>query len=146
MILSLTVLLAHWLKSISRASPRPLLLLQFLLLAGSLAICIATGPRIDPYAPDAIFAGMLGASAMAVQNALVQISLPRAPATAVMTSNITRFAVDVGTLWLRVDPVNTAKARNRAASTLPVIVVFTFGCGLGASCEAALGLRALRCL
>jgi uncharacterized membrane protein YoaK (UPF0700 family) len=39
---------------------------------------------------------MLGVSAMAVQNALVQISLKGAPSTAVMTSNVTRFAMDVG--------------------------------------------------
>ena len=142
-VLSLTVLLAHWLVSVGRSSLCPLLLLQFLFLAGSLAICVAAGPRIDPVAPNAIFAGMLVVSAMAVQNALVQISLPGAPATAVMTSNVTRFAVDVGTLLRGADPIDRAKARSRVARTLPVIIGFTLGCGLGAACEAAMGLRAL---
>jgi len=36
-----------------------------------------------------------------------------------------------------------AKARNRATRTLPVIVGFALGCGLGAACEAALGLWSL---
>ena len=34
---------------------------------------------------------------------------------------------------------DVAKARNRAARTLPAIAGFTVGCGLGAACEAALG-------
>jgi hypothetical protein len=41
------------------------------------------------------------------------------------------------------DSTDVAKARNRAARTLPVIVGFTVGCGLGAACEAALGTWSL---
>jgi uncharacterized membrane protein YoaK (UPF0700 family) len=108
-------------------------------LAGFLVLCVAAGLRIDPNAAIAILAGMLGVSAMAVQNALVQISLKGAPSTAVMTSNVTRFAMDVGEVLLGGDSADVAKARNRAARTLPAIVGFTVGCGLGAACEAALG-------
>jgi uncharacterized membrane protein YoaK (UPF0700 family) len=46
-----------------------------LLLAGFLAVCVAAGSRIEPNAASALLAGMLGVSAMAVQNALLQISL-----------------------------------------------------------------------
>jgi hypothetical protein len=99
-MVGLTRLLAGGLASIGLASLRPLLLLQFLLLAGFLVLCVAAGPRIDPNATNAILAGMLGVSAMAVQNALVQISLKGAPSTAVMTSNVTRFAIDVGEVLL----------------------------------------------
>jgi uncharacterized membrane protein YoaK (UPF0700 family) len=60
-----------------------------------------------------------------------------------MTSNVTRFAMDVGELLLGDDPADVAKARNRAARTLPAIVGFTAGCGLGAACEAALGTWSL---
>jgi uncharacterized membrane protein YoaK (UPF0700 family) len=139
----LTRLLAGGLESIGLVSLRPLLLLQFLLLAGFLVLCVAAGQRIDPNATNAILAGMLGVSAMAVQNALVQISLKGAPSTAVMTSNVTRFAMDVGEVLLGGDSTDVAKARNRAARTLPVIVGFTVGCGLGAACEAALGTWSL---
>ena len=142
-MIGLTILLAGALESIGLASLRPLLLLQFLLLTGFLVLRVAAGPRIDPNATNAILAGMLGVSAMAVQNALVQISLKGAPSTAVMTSNVTRFAIDVGEVLLGGDPVDVAKARNRAARTLPVIVGFAVGCGLGAACEAALGLWSL---
>jgi uncharacterized membrane protein YoaK (UPF0700 family) len=141
--LGLTRLLAGGLEASGRASLRPLLLLQFLLLAGVLVLCVAAGPRIDPAAPGAIVAGMLSVAAMAVQNALVQTSLRGAPATAVMTSNITRFVMDAGTVLLGRDPDDVASARSRAKHTWPAIVGFAVGCGLGAMFEAATGLWAL---
>src|ERR1700746_3958405 len=73
------------------AALRPLLLLQFLLLSGLLAICIGVGSPANPDAAIMIVAAMLGVSAMAIQNALVQISLKDAPSTAVMTTNLTRL-------------------------------------------------------
>jgi uncharacterized membrane protein YoaK (UPF0700 family) len=142
-MVGLTRLLAGGLESIGLASLRPLLLLQFLLLAGFLGFCVVAGPRIDPNATHAILAGMLGVSATTVQNALVQISLKGAPSTAVRTSNVTRFAIDIGEVLLGGDPAVVAKARNRAACILPAIVGFTVGCGLGAACEAAFGTWSL---
>jgi uncharacterized membrane protein YoaK (UPF0700 family) len=142
-VLGLTRLLAGGLEAIGFASLRPLLLLQFLLLAGFLAICVAAGPRIDPNAAGAIIAGMLGVSAMAVQNALVPIALKGVPSTAVMTTNVTHIMMDVGTVLLGRDPDDVAEARRRAQHTWPAIVGFAAGCGLGAACEASLGLWAL---
>src|SRR6267154_1287226 len=66
--LGLTRLLVGGLGRIGFASLRPLLLLQLLLLAGFLVLCASAGPSIDPDTPVAILAGMLGVSAMAVQN------------------------------------------------------------------------------
>ena len=80
---------------------------------------------------------------MAVQNALVQISLKGVPSTAVMTTNVTHFMLDLGGVLVGGDPAEIAKARSRAMHTLPVIVGFTIGCGLGAACEAAVGLWSL---
>src|SRR5882762_5213877 len=111
--LGLTRLLAGALTRIGFASLRPLLLLQLLLLSGFLGLCISAGPRIDPGAPIAILAGMLGVSAMAVQNALVQVSLKGAPSTAVMTTNITRFMMDVGGAMFGREAAVVAKARSR---------------------------------
>jgi len=142
-MVGLTSLLAGGLESIGVASLRPLLLLQFLLLAGFLSVCVAADPRVDPNATKLLLAGMLGVSAMAVQNALVQISLKGAPSTAIMTTNVTRFAADIGQLLLGGNLAEVAKARNRAARTLPVIIGFAVGCGIGAACEAAVGLRSL---
>jgi uncharacterized membrane protein YoaK (UPF0700 family) len=141
--LALTRLLVGGLESIGLASLSPLLLLQFLLLLGFFVVCIAAGSRIDPDAPNAIFAGMLGVSAMAVQNALVQVSLTGAPSTAVMTTNVTRFTMDVGEILLGHDSDKAGESRRRAKHTWPAIVGFTIGCGFGAACESVAGLWSL---
>jgi uncharacterized membrane protein YoaK (UPF0700 family) len=141
--LVLTRLLAGSLERVRIASLRPLLLLQFLLLAGFLVLCVAAGPRSDPNAANLVIAGMLGVSAMAVQNALVQISLKGAPSTAVMTTNLTRLTMDIGEVLLARDPDDAAKARSRAKHTWPAVVGFALGCGLGAVGQAALDLWSL---
>ena len=136
-------LMAGALEAIGLASLLPLLLLQLLLLAALLILAISAGPRIDPDAANLILAGMLGVSAMAVQNALVQISLTGAPSTAVMTTNITRFMMDVGTLVSGRPAREVGSARRRAKRTWPAIAGFAVGSALGAVCEAALGLHSL---
>ncbi|MEH2545112.1 uncharacterized membrane protein YoaK (UPF0700 family) [Bradyrhizobium sp. AZCC 2262] len=141
--LGLTRLLASVLERIGFASLRPLLLLQLLLLVGFLALCASAGARVDPHAARAILAGMFGVSAMAVQNALVQISLKGVPSTAVMTTNITHFMMDIGEVLFGRKLSDVAKARARALLTWPAIVGFAAGCGLGATCEAAIGLTSL---
>jgi uncharacterized membrane protein YoaK (UPF0700 family) len=125
------------------ASLPPLLLLQLVLLSAFLAICIAAGPRLDLNAANMVFAAMLGVAAMAVQNAVVRLSLTRSPSTAVMTTNITVFTMDVGEMLLGRDANRIAEARNRAKVTWPAITGFLLGCALGALSEAALGLRSL---
>jgi uncharacterized membrane protein YoaK (UPF0700 family) len=141
--LGLTRLLAGALESAGLASLRPLLVLQLLLLCGFLLLCASAGAHIDPDATKAILAGMLGVSAMAVQNALVQISLKGAPSTAVMTTNITRVMMDIGEMMLGRGPADVAKARDRAMRSWPAIVGFAVGCGLGATFETAIGLWSL---
>jgi uncharacterized membrane protein YoaK (UPF0700 family) len=125
------------------AALRPLLLLQFLLLFGFLAICIGIGSVADPNAAITIVAAMLGVSAMAVQNALVQLSLRGAPTTAVMTTNLTRLVLDLGDVWLGTNPDGRAKAMARARRTGIAITGFVVGAGLGAWCQAHLGLWSL---
>jgi uncharacterized membrane protein YoaK (UPF0700 family) len=142
-VLALTRLSASGLEAAGLASLRPLLALQFVLLAVALALCVAAGTPLDPAAPSAVIAAMLAVAAMAVQNTLVQISLKGAPSTAVMTTNVTRFMADVGTVLLGSDPREVAGARQRARRTWPAIVGFAAGCGLGAACENAYGPWAL---
>jgi uncharacterized membrane protein YoaK (UPF0700 family) len=122
---------------------RPLLLLQFLLLSGLLAICIGVGSLTGPDAAIMIVAAMLGVSAMAVQHALVQLSLKDAPSTAVMTTNLTRFVLDLGEVWLGTNPDSRAKAMARARRTGVAIAGFVAGAGFGAWCQAHVGLRSL---
>jgi uncharacterized membrane protein YoaK (UPF0700 family) len=142
-VLCLARLLAGGFEAIGPSSLRPLLLLQLLFLAGSLFICVAAGQGMDPNAAIATVVGILGVSAMAVHNALAQVSLPGAPATAVATTNIARFMTDVGTLLLGSKRDEMVAARKRANRSCPSIVGFVIGCGFGAVCEAHFGLRAL---
>jgi uncharacterized membrane protein YoaK (UPF0700 family) len=141
--LGLTRLLAAGLEIMQTDSLRPLLALQVVLLSGMLLLCVMAGAERDQNARIMITAGMLGVAAMAVQNVLVQISLRGAPPTAVMTSNITRLAMDIGAVVFSRDPRDVAAARNRAQHTWPAIVGFAVGCALGAACQAAVGLLSL---
>jgi uncharacterized membrane protein YoaK (UPF0700 family) len=49
-----------------------------------------------------------------------------------MTTNITRFVMDVGEVLLRNDPDKVAEASRRARHTFPAIIGFAGGAGLGA--------------
>jgi uncharacterized membrane protein YoaK (UPF0700 family) len=141
--LALTRLLVVGLESIGVASLRPLLLLELLLIAGSLVLCVALGPRVDPNTATAIIAGMLGVSAMAVQNGLVQLALTGMPSTTAMTSNVTGFTMDVSTMLLGRGPDDVTRARTRAKQTWPALAGFALGCGLGAACELVVDLWSL---
>ncbi len=140
-VLALTRLLVAGLEATGLASLRPLLLLlQLLLLTGFLAFGVAAGPSVSPDTAMTILAGMLGVSAMAVQNAMVAMSLKDSPTTAVMTTNITRFVMDMGEVLLGDDLDKVAEARRRARHTFPAIIGFAGGAGLGAWCFVVVGL------
>jgi uncharacterized membrane protein YoaK (UPF0700 family) len=86
---------------------------------------------------------MFGVCAMAVQNAMVQVSLTGAPSTAAMTTNITRFTMDAGDVLLGKHPDEVAAARRRAGRTWPAIVGFAAGGAAGAALYAAVGISSM---
>jgi len=141
-VLGLTRLLVSGLEAAGLASLRPLLLLQLLLVTGFLAFAVAASPSVSPRMIT-ILAGMLGVSAMAVQNAMVVMSIKDSPSTAVMTTNITRFVMDVGEVLLSNNLEKVAEARRRARHTFPAIIGFSVGAGLGAACFVVAGLWSL---
>lgn len=143
LVLLLARVAAGTLERAGIASLRPLLLAQFVALTGFFLLSVTAGPWKHADAALAIIAGMCGVTAMALQNALVQISLKDTPSTAVMTTNVTHFMLDLGVMLVGGDPADIAKAKTRALHTLPVIVGFALGCGLGAAGEAATGLWSL---
>jgi uncharacterized membrane protein YoaK (UPF0700 family) len=143
MMLFLTRLLAGGLEQAGVSTLRLLLLLQLFFLVVFLSICVVAGPWRDADAILAVIAGMCGVAAMAVQNALVQISLTNTPTTAVMTTNVTHFMLDLGEVLVGRDHAKPARARTRAMRTLPVIVGFSIGCVFGAAFEAVAGLWSL---
>ena len=143
LMLVLTRLLAAWLERARIPSLTPLLLLELVLLSGFFAIGLAAGPYVDPNAGIMVLGGMLGVGAMAVQNALVRLSLAGAPSTAVMTTNVTVLAMDIGEILLAQDANRAAKARERARKTGTVIAGFVIGCAVGAASEHMFGLQSL---
>jgi uncharacterized membrane protein YoaK (UPF0700 family) len=143
LVLGLTRLLVAGLEALNLRSLRPLLFLQFLMLGASLVFGLSAGPHPAPGSRAIILAGQLSVAAMAVQNALVQLSLHGSPTTAVMTTNLTRFIMDAGEAILGHQPAEVAEARHRAKLTWPVIIGFIVGAGLGATCFAAAGLKSL---
>jgi len=117
---------------------QPLLVLEFALLVTLLAVWVAAGAGFHPATPTGVVCGMLGVSAMAVQNALTRL-LIGAPATSVMTNDITTLVMDIGAMLFRPDPNEVARACGRAKHTWPAIVGFAAGCGLGAWLETTIG-------
>jgi uncharacterized membrane protein YoaK (UPF0700 family) len=142
-MLAATRLCATALERYGIAPLRPLLFLQFALLCGFLGICLAVGAHGSAEAPTLVAAGMLGVSAMAVQNALVRIALVGAPSTAVLTTDITLLTTDLGEILLGRDADGVANASRRAKHTWPAVLGFLLGCALGAWLESRIGLRAL---
>jgi uncharacterized membrane protein YoaK (UPF0700 family) len=143
LVLGLTRLLAAWLERARIPSLPTLLLLELALLAGFLSVGLATGHPHDPNAASMVCAGMLGVAALAVQNALVRISLTGAPSTAAMTTNVTVFAMDICEILVAPDANRVARARERARDTGVAIAGFVVGCALGAAEEHFFGLHAL---
>ena len=68
--LALTRVAVAALEALGIESLRPLLLAQFVLLAGFLTLAVLSDARANPNSPTAVLAAMLGGSAMATQNAL----------------------------------------------------------------------------
>jgi uncharacterized membrane protein YoaK (UPF0700 family) len=120
------LLVLGW-QSSGKPALRNAMLLQVALLIGCLACGIAAGVR--PAFDDPLFvaAGMLGASAMAVQNAYGKLLQGKEDATTVMTGNVTMMSIAL------VDSMRgdtDAKARARR------LVWPICGFGVGAICGA----------
>ena len=141
--LALTRLIAAGLERFGIATLKPLLLLHFIVLVGSLMLGSTAGPHADSNSLGMIVTGMLGVSAMAVQSALTRICLAGAPSTTVMTTNITLLTMDLGEILLVRDQNRIANATKRARNIWPAILGFLLGCVFGGAIAAVIGLKSL---
>jgi uncharacterized membrane protein YoaK (UPF0700 family) len=116
---------------------QPLLVVEFVLLAGFLAMRVLIGVPVNITAPTAIFAGMLGAAAMAVQNAAAQLSLG-ALSTTTMTANVARFALGLAEIFVARNHDDHGRWRGLTLQAGPLAGI-VIGCVLGAACEAEFG-------
>ncbi len=127
-----------------RTSRRAMLIWHAALIASALAIGVALSPLSDTAGAAGIAIGMLIVSAMAMQTAVVRMSLPGSPSTAMLTTNATVLAIDLATLTRRKGGSDElTEARRRIAVTLPCVAGFVTGGALGVFLEIHLQLAAL---
>jgi uncharacterized membrane protein YoaK (UPF0700 family) len=112
-----------------------------------LAFCFAgvrLGPTFNPENWAVVVCGMIGATAMGVQNAHSRlVARPGVPNT-VMTGNVTQVILDTLDLCSpRVTADTKTAARTRVAKILPAIAAFGLGAVAGALAYRNFGFRAL---
>jgi uncharacterized membrane protein YoaK (UPF0700 family) len=111
---------------------RLLLLIQFLLLACVLVFSVLTKPSADPHGLMATIAAMIAVSAMACQFALLRLTLPVAPSTAVMTGNLTNTCLALMDANSRTPPLIMGDTE-RLRGSLHLLIGFFAGCVVAAA-------------
>jgi len=134
---------AVWLvaKASGRRGPglvRPLLLIQFLLLACVLALSVFSNPAANPRGSMRVMVAMTAVAAMACQFALLRLAVPGVPSTAVMTGNVTNSVLSLLDTLSPGRPLREG-AEERLRSTLRVVGGFCAGCVAGAAAASFLG-------
>ncbi len=134
---------AVWLiaKTLDRRGPalaKPLLLVQFLLLTCVLIFSVIHHPAANPHGLMAGLAAMIAVSAMACQFALLRLTMPVAPSTAVMTGNLTNTVLSLLDTLSRSKPLMEG-APERLKNTLELVIGFFAGCLAGAAGVSWLG-------
>lgn len=117
---------------------RFLLFVQFLLLACVLILSVVTNPSAQPHGLMAGIAAMMAVSAMACQFALLRLTLPVAPSTAVMTGNLTSAMLSLIDANSRTQPLMTGSA-GRLNASLHLLIGFLVGCVVAAAALSPLG-------
>ena len=117
---------------------RPLLLTQFLLITCLLIFSAITKPSADPHGLMATIAAMIAVTAMGCQFALLRLTQPVAPSTAVMTGNLTNAVLALVDLSSRTQPLMETDSR-RLMGALHLLVGFFVGCVLATAALVYLG-------
>jgi len=131
-------LIAKHLNKRGPALVRPLLLVQFLLLACVLMVAVVYHPAADPHGLIAVIAAMIAVSAMACQFSLLRLGVRGAPSTAVMTGNLTKTTLSLLDTLSGGAPVIEG-ARMQLKKTVQLVVGFFAGCLIGAAAFSWLG-------
>lgn len=117
---------------------RFLLVVQFLLIACVLIFSVVTHPSAKPHSLMACIAAMMAVSAMACQFALLRLTLPVAPSTAVMTGNLTNAVLALVDSSSQIQPLMESDTRRLTAS-LHLLIGFFSGCVVAAAAVMYLG-------
>ena len=116
---------------------RSLLLMQFLLMVCVLMFSVVAKPSADPNGLMTTITAMLAVTAMGCQFALLRLTLPVAPSTAVMTGNLTNAVLALVDSGSRT-PLMERDGR-RLTGALHLLVGFFVGCVVAAAAVMYLG-------
>jgi uncharacterized membrane protein YoaK (UPF0700 family) len=117
---------------------RPLLIIQFLLITCVLIFSAIAKPSAAPHGLMATIAAMIAVTAMACQFALLRLTLPVAPSTAVMTGNLTNAVLALVDSTSRTRPLMESDSK-RLMGALHLLVGFFVGCVLATAALMYLG-------
>jgi len=117
---------------------RLLLLVQFLLITCVLIFSVINRPSADPHGLMAMIAAMIAVTAMGCQFALLRLTLPVAPSTAVMTGNLTNAVLALVDSSSRNQPLMESDSR-RLRGALHLLIGFFVGCVVAAAAVTYLG-------
>jgi uncharacterized membrane protein YoaK (UPF0700 family) len=121
-----------------RHLPRLLLLIQLLLLIVVLVIAVIFHADANPRSFVANVTAMIAIAAMASQYSLLQLTMPGAPSTAVMTGNLTKTVLAFLETVTERQPL-IANAADQLSKGLQVVFGFFAGCLLGAAAVSWFG-------
>ena len=121
-----------------RMLARVLLLLQFLLFGFVLTLSVIYNPAANQQGTIYVATPLVAVSAIACQFALLRLTDPGAPSTAVMTGNTTSLILSLLDTISRGEPL-TPGSRERLKKTLPALLGFFAGCLTGALAFSWLG-------
>jgi uncharacterized membrane protein YoaK (UPF0700 family) len=116
---------------------RLLLLIQFLLITCVLIFSVITKPSADPHGLMGTIAAMIAVAAMGCQFALLRLTMPVAPSTAVMTGNLTNAVLALVDSSSPTQPMESN--RRRQIGALHLLVGFFVGCVVAAAAVTYLG-------
>ncbi len=133
-----TWLIAHVSGRSGAGLMRLLLLIQFLLITGVLIFSIVTKASADPHGLMATIAAMIAVSAMACQFALLRLTMPGAPSTAVMTGNLTSISLAVVQAIWQTQPASS-RDTERSRGSLALLIGFLAGCVISAAASITSG-------
>jgi uncharacterized membrane protein YoaK (UPF0700 family) len=134
---AVTWLISRALGRRGKALMRPLLLIQFLLITSLLIFSVLAKPTADPHGLMATIAAMIAVTAMGCQFALLRLTAPVAPSTAVMTGNLTNVVLGLMDLWSNQTLIEGGTGRLTGA--LHLLAGFFVGCVMAAVAVMYLG-------
>ena len=107
--------------------------LKTLLFMSAAAIALARGPFATGDGPAALTTGMILVAAMAIQNAVSRVHLPKAPPTTIMTGTSTQLMIDIADLATgKLSSDARAALMPRVRALVVAVVSFALGCATAA--------------